>query len=164
MQQRFRRRHYEVPTLHGEGWEEAGESGSLAELGRRVFIVLLRAVGPEHASLPKVRVTAGGKSHAAIHAWFLFVLGRGAGWVWLIHWFFPWLVVPAPRELSIHCADAPCAVLVVIASKLGLLTRAVATCILRRLRSTLVAVHLAEHACYRNLGKKVRHGANICKW
>lgn len=47
-QRRFRRRHYEAPD------EPIHEPASLPELGRRVFLVLLRAVGKEHASLAEV--------------------------------------------------------------------------------------------------------------
>lgn len=51
---RFRRRHYEIPDGPIE------EPASLRELGRRVFLVLLRAVGPEHTSLSKVGRRDGG--------------------------------------------------------------------------------------------------------
>lgn len=47
--ERFRRRHYESSGLPSEE-----EPAPLQELGRRVFLVLLRAVGPEHASLAEV--------------------------------------------------------------------------------------------------------------
>lgn len=51
---RFRRRHYEFPAA-GQGHElPAEEPAPLQELGRLVFLVLLRAVGPEHASMAKV--------------------------------------------------------------------------------------------------------------
>lgn len=50
---RFRRRHYETPDTSGVSTIPAlstEEPDCLPELGRRVFLVLLRAVGPEHAS------------------------------------------------------------------------------------------------------------------
>ena len=47
---RFRRRHYESP-----GQQPPEEPTCLRELGRRVFLVLLRAAGPEHTSLAVVR-------------------------------------------------------------------------------------------------------------
>ncbi|CAM9552335.1 unnamed protein product, partial [Scytosiphon promiscuus] len=50
---RFRRRHYESHATHHHHHQQrpSGEPDPLQELGRRVFLVLLRAVGPEHASL-----------------------------------------------------------------------------------------------------------------
>ncbi|CAM9411150.1 unnamed protein product, partial [Ectocarpus sp. 13 AM-2016] len=54
---RFRRRHYEstaVGQLQQQQQQQPSEEPApLQELGRRVFLVLLRAVGPEHASLAK---------------------------------------------------------------------------------------------------------------
>ncbi|CAN0014436.1 unnamed protein product, partial [Ectocarpus sp. 12 AP-2014] len=48
---RFRRRHYESTAVGQQ--QPSEEPAPLHELGRRVFLVLLRAVGPEHASLAK---------------------------------------------------------------------------------------------------------------
>lgn len=52
---RFRRRHYETPDTSAVSALPAlltEEPDCLPELGRRIFLVLFRAVGPEHASLP----------------------------------------------------------------------------------------------------------------
>ncbi|CAN0119092.1 unnamed protein product, partial [Ectocarpus fasciculatus] len=52
---RFRRRHYESTAVGQQQQQQqlSEEPALLQELGRRVLLVLLRAVGPEHASLAK---------------------------------------------------------------------------------------------------------------
>ncbi|CAN0397838.1 unnamed protein product, partial [Ectocarpus sp. 12 AP-2014] len=63
---RFRRRHYESTAVGQQQQQQPSEEPApLQELGRRVFLVLLRAVGPEHASLAKEENNADSRNGAS---------------------------------------------------------------------------------------------------